>query len=652
MRLTSMDADDSGVWIASEDGLIYWRAETQEFERINAYLNIPIKEVIYSNGFVFVLTKTGDMSRLDYGKETASVLELTPEGVQAVDISVSGDKVAVATSYNGVYVYSDELLEHYKLDSSFVGSSKLNCVAWYDQLLFVGNATELRCSNGEVYTDSTGLAGPQVYKMDTYLNYLYIATSKGVSTYNTITGMGWTSGGQINDAIVLNFSFNLPSPYIATNYGLLRPNTEFGNNNWIKIQSTAHTNSNIMDVLEYNGKAFYALRNEGLMVVENGDSTHYQETDAEFKFNEIFQWKDQLYGVANGTWLFKFDTTLNRLKLQEDFSDRGDIYSVLASNNSDAYLFFNQYGYNIDNDKWYRFKQPYSVTLNQHQTPVFHPETGAPSLVLHNNSIFSLIDGFFQNIVADGIIQACNHRLVKQTDAGIVFYCENEFMIWRAGGSLTEAINTVSGPGYSTYNYSDAFFNVDSPLYIDRDSMSYKFQGHQSILAGQGAYMHPRFVEFISDDRAIMYGDSSNNLNIYGLTGFSRAANFQIPIRPKNERFTFFDDDENLWLANSQRIMWSPIPETPKPANESPMRIFPNPNYGVFTLEVSIDQIDDATITITDMAGTIVDKREVELLNPLESVSYNLPNLTNGVYIINLSGQGADAQSRIVILNN
>ena len=66
MRLTSMDADDSGVWIASEDGLIYWRAETQEFERINAYLNIPIKEVIYSNGFVFVLTKTGDMSRLDY----------------------------------------------------------------------------------------------------------------------------------------------------------------------------------------------------------------------------------------------------------------------------------------------------------------------------------------------------------------------------------------------------------------------------------------------------------------------------------------------------------------------------------------------------------------------------------------------------------
>jgi hypothetical protein len=49
MRLTCLDADDSGVWIVSEDGLMYWRAESQEFERISTFKDLPIKEVIYFN---------------------------------------------------------------------------------------------------------------------------------------------------------------------------------------------------------------------------------------------------------------------------------------------------------------------------------------------------------------------------------------------------------------------------------------------------------------------------------------------------------------------------------------------------------------------------------------------------------------------------
>ena len=652
MRLNSMDADENGIWIGSESGLMYWRAETKEFERISTFTNIPIKEVIYSSGWVFVLTKTGSVSRLEYGGVTANVFNLTPDGVQAVDISVNGSKVAIATSYSGVYVYTNELIAHYKPDSSFVSSTKLNCISWYHDLLYVGNSEELRCSNGEVYTDSSDLVGKQVYKLDTYLNYLYIATSKGVSTYNSLKGFGQAGGGQLNTTIVLNFSFDLPSQYISTTFGLLVPNLEFGNNTWNLVESTAQANSGILDVLEFDGKTFYGMRDDGLMVVENQDTTFYQETEPDFAFKEIFEWDNQLYGIANNSWLFQYDSTINRLKLLRDFTDFGDIYSTLTKNDGEAFLFFNQAAYSMGKKQWYAFSPSYNVSLNQHQTAVFHPETNVPSLILHNRSIYSLIDGTFRKIVADAIVRECNHRHVKQSDAGVLFYCEDEFMVWRDGGTTLEPINIIRVKGYESNTYAEAFINGDSPLYIDRDSMSSEYLGHQTILSDQGAYMYPRYVEFISNERAIMYGDSSNILNVYRLIGFSRAANFQIPIRPKNERFTFLDKNENLWLANSEKIMWSPIPETPKPANEGPLKIFPNPNYGSFTLEASIDVLDRATITITDLAGTIVDSRDVNLQAELESVRYDLPNLSNGVYIINLSGQGVDAQSRIVILNN
>jgi len=652
MHLTCMDADEEGVWIGTEAGLMYWRAETQEFERISTFVDVPIKEVIYSKNWVFVLTKSGSVSRLEYNGITANVFKLSPDGVGAVDISVDGTTVAAATRYDGVYVYTNALINHYEPGSSFVGSTILNCVSWYNGLLFVGNATELRCSNGEVYTDSTGLAGSQVYKMDNYLNYLYIATNRGVSTYNMLTGFGQTSGGQINNSIVLNFSFDLPSPYIATSYGLLIPNTDFGNNTWVTVPTTAQSNSNIVDALEYNGKTFYAFRNEGLIVEENGDSTSYQYTEGYFGLNEIFEWNNQLYGVANQTWLFQFDTVLNRLKLVEDFHDYGKIYSTLASEEGSAYLFFNRSVYDLVEKRWYYFYEPYYAWNGLDQTPVFHPETGAPCLIWHNNSVFCLSDEYFKKIIAGVFVQSCNHRFVKQADPGVVFYCENEISVWNEGGSTHTPIDLIYPDGYSRYTYLEVFFNGNSPLFIDSDSMYYEHMGHQSILADHEDYMNPKYVEFISNDRAIAYSNLTNDLNVYHLTGFSRAANFKIPFNPSNERFTFMDKEERLWIANEEKIIWTSIPNTPKPANEAPIRAFPNPNYGVFNVELSLNQVEHAVMTISNIAGTIVDSREVDLQSALENVQYDLPNLSNGVYILNLTGQSVEAQSRIVVLNN
>ena len=112
------------------------------------------------------------------------------------------------------------------------------------------------------------------------------------------------------------------------------------------------------------------------------------------------------------------------------------------------------------------------------------------------------------------------------------------------------------------------------------------------------------------------------------------------------------DKEERLWIANEEKIMWTSIPNTPKLANEAPIRAFPNPNYGVFNVELSLNQVEHAVMTISNIAGTIVDSREVDLQSALENVQYDLPNLSNGVYILNLTGQSVEAQSRIVVLNN
>lgn len=74
--------------------------------------------------------------------------------------------------------------------------------------------------------------------------------------------------------------------------------------------------------------------------------------------------------------------------------------------------------------------------------------------------------------------------------------------------------------------------------------------------------------------------------------------------------------------------------------------VYPNPNNGIFNLNVSATQAQNATITITDAIGKEVFNKQVSI-GADQSVS--VPQLSKGIYTINLKGEKGRAVSRVVV---
>lgn len=74
--------------------------------------------------------------------------------------------------------------------------------------------------------------------------------------------------------------------------------------------------------------------------------------------------------------------------------------------------------------------------------------------------------------------------------------------------------------------------------------------------------------------------------------------------------------------------------------------VYPNPNNGIFNLNISATQAQNAIITITDAIGKEVFNKQVSI-GADQSVS--VPQLSKGVYTINLKGEKGRAVSRVVV---
>ena len=64
-------------------------------------------------------------------------------------------------------------------------------------------------------------------------------------------------------------------------------------------------------------------------------------------------------------------------------------------------------------------------------------------------------------------------------------------------------------------------------------------------------------------------------------------------------------------------------------------KLYPNPNNGSFTLAYDLKALNTANVTIYDISGKLVYKKEIDNLE--NKIAINTLNLNNGIYFIQLS---------------
>lgn len=84
--------------------------------------------------------------------------------------------------------------------------------------------------------------------------------------------------------------------------------------------------------------------------------------------------------------------------------------------------------------------------------------------------------------------------------------------------------------------------------------------------------------------------------------------------------------------------------------NTADFTVIPNPNKGLFTLELESLEGSSPLISIYNTLGSIVEERKIETIqNETEQISFNLSNLPSGIYFIRISSNSGQITRRFII---
>jgi PKD repeat protein len=79
------------------------------------------------------------------------------------------------------------------------------------------------------------------------------------------------------------------------------------------------------------------------------------------------------------------------------------------------------------------------------------------------------------------------------------------------------------------------------------------------------------------------------------------------------------------------------------------IRLFPNPNYGVATLEIITSDFSDAVISVYDVAGRDVLKINSELINGTNAINISTNEFAAGVYFVNVRNESNNKIIRMIV---
>ncbi len=221
-----------------------------------------------------------------------------------------------------------------------------------------------------------------------------------------------------------------------------------------------------------------------------------------------------------------------------------------------------------------------------------------------------------------------------------------------AGQSVTVSITVNAGSGV-TPNCEALYFPIhdtlpDNNVYFVNASLGNNLSYSWDF--GDGGTSTEQFPTYVFGDEAVMHnvcltitGDDCNDeycMLISGTSGSGLIANGH-KVTP------------DLSKANGFTFIAIPVPGTPTGQNEIenqiPLGVYPNPSTGNVTLEMNLKNGGNGIVKITDITGKNVLEQNVVTVNSLNTLSINIENLTDGIYLIQYLGKQNSKVQKVVL---
>jgi hypothetical protein len=97
------------------------------------------------------------------------------------------------------------------------------------------------------------------------------------------------------------------------------------------------------------------------------------------------------------------------------------------------------------------------------------------------------------------------------------------------------------------------------------------------------------------------------------------------------------------------RLLDDPAASVAELSNEFGMSVYPNPTNTNTTVSFDLNNEATAAINVTDLSGKVVFTTTLGNVNGTQNVTIDTQSLTSGVYMVNLSVDGAVSTQKLVV---
>ncbi len=115
----------------------------------------------------------------------------------------------------------------------------------------------------------------------------------------------------------------------------------------------------------------------------------------------------------------------------------------------------------------------------------------------------------------------------------------------------------------------------------------------------------------------------------------------------------YFDMTDQTWYYTTStpmvRMNFDPVVGVNEVANNNGLKVFPNPANSSTTVAVEVSNASEVAITIADLAGKVVYTNNLGTVKGTQKVNVNTEALNSGVYMVNVSVNGAVSTEKLIV---
>ena len=107
---------------------------------------------------------------------------------------------------------------------------------------------------------------------------------------------------------------------------------------------------------------------------------------------------------------------------------------------------------------------------------------------------------------------------------------------------------------------------------------------------------------------------------------------------------------KGIWLMNDLNPMEAPIAqEVTAGSDNETLNVFPNPNDGQFSVTMTLNNDNAATLEVLNVLGQVVYSNVPEVSNGQLSTTINMKNQAAGIYYVRIKQDGVEYLKKVMI---